>query len=52
MLPARGRGTAWTFGTVNCWPASSKFARDLVQQYYYVSGIKEALATSPKESDG
>jgi hypothetical protein len=22
----------------------SKFARDLVQQYYYVSGIKEALA--------
>ena len=22
---------------------SSKFARDLVQQYYYVSGIKEAL---------
>jgi GT2 family glycosyltransferase len=23
--------------------ASSKFARDLVQQYYYVSGIKEAL---------
>jgi GT2 family glycosyltransferase len=24
--------------------ARSKFARDLVQQYYYVSGIKEALA--------
>ena len=27
----------------------SKFARDVVQQYYYVSGIKEALAT-PEES--
>lgn len=25
----------------------SKFARDLVQQYYYVSGIKEALEESP-----
>jgi hypothetical protein len=24
----------------------SKFARDLVQQYYYVSGIKEALAAT------
>jgi hypothetical protein len=24
---------------------SSKFARDLVWQYYYVSGIKEALAS-------
>ncbi|MEO6835097.1 MAG: glycosyltransferase [Candidatus Tumulicola sp.] len=30
---------------------SSKFARDLIQQYYYVSGIKEALRT-PKEGDG
>jgi GT2 family glycosyltransferase len=30
----------------------SKFARDLVQQYYYVSGIKEALANARKESDG
>jgi GT2 family glycosyltransferase len=29
----------------------SKFARDLVQQYYYVSGIKEALATG-KEGNG
>jgi GT2 family glycosyltransferase len=29
---------------------SSKFARDLVQQYYYVSGIKEAL--SVEESGG
>jgi GT2 family glycosyltransferase len=29
----------------------SKFARDLVQQYYYVSGIKEALITR-KEGDG
>lgn len=29
---------------------ASKFARDLVQQYYYVSGIKEALAR--KEGDG
>ncbi len=26
----------------------SKFARDLVQQYYYVSGIKEALRTQEK----
>jgi glycosyltransferase involved in cell wall biosynthesis len=31
--------------------AESKFARSLVQQYYYVSGIKEALAT-PEESHG
>ncbi|HEY1653847.1 MAG TPA: glycosyltransferase [Candidatus Tumulicola sp.] len=29
----------------------SKFARDLVQQYYYVSGIKEALGPR-KEGDG
>lgn len=29
----------------------SKFARDVVQQYYYVSGIKEALAAR-KEGDG
>ncbi len=32
--------------------ADSKFARDLVQQYYYVSGIKEALATGQNEGDG
>ncbi|HEY5425317.1 MAG TPA: glycosyltransferase [Candidatus Tumulicola sp.] len=30
----------------------SKFARDLVQQYYYVSGIKEALKAQEKDSDG
>ncbi len=34
----------------------SKFARDLVQQYYYVSGIKDALresrGTGNEESDG
>ena len=28
--------------------ATSKFARDLVQQYYYVSGIKDALTTDGK----
>jgi GT2 family glycosyltransferase len=30
----------------------SKFARDLVQQYYYVSGIKEALSAGQEESNG
>lgn len=29
----------------------SKFARDLVQQYYYVSGIKEALASQETQGD-
>ena len=29
---------------------SSKFARDLVQQYYYVSGIKDALKLPPDPS--
>ncbi|MGA8532937.1 MAG: hypothetical protein WB615_02375, partial [Candidatus Tumulicola sp.] len=32
--------------------ANSKFARDLVQQYYYVSGIKEALAPVQEERRG
>ena len=31
--------------------ASSKFARDLVQQYYYVSGIKEALREHVQPND-
>ncbi len=30
----------------------SKFARDLVQQYYYVAGIKEALAAAQRDGDG
>ena len=38
-------------GFLDARAGASKFARDLVQQYYYVSGIKEALA-APDESDG
>lgn len=34
----------WVLGYFDKRSAHSKFARDLVQQYYYVSGIKTALA--------
>ncbi|MDQ2871952.1 MAG: glycosyltransferase [Candidatus Eremiobacteraeota bacterium] len=34
----------WLLGYFDRRAAQSKFARDLVQQYYYVSGIKSALA--------
>jgi glycosyltransferase involved in cell wall biosynthesis len=34
----------WLLGYFDRRAATSKFARDLVQQYYYVSGIKNALA--------
>ena len=33
----------WLLGYFDKRAARSKFARDLVQQYYYVSGIKNAL---------
>lgn len=33
----------WLLGYFDRRAATSKFARDLVQQYYYVSGIKNAL---------
>lgn len=38
-------------GYLDARAADSKFARDVVQQYWYVSGIKEALATR-EGSDG
>jgi glycosyltransferase involved in cell wall biosynthesis len=34
----------WVLGYFDRRAGESKFARDLVQQYYYVSGIKSALA--------
>jgi glycosyltransferase involved in cell wall biosynthesis len=34
----------WVLGYFDRRTADSKFARDLLQQYYYVSGIKNALA--------
>ncbi len=42
--------TRWpaVLGFFDARAGASKFARDLVQQYYYVSGIKEALATGDK----
>ena len=43
--------TPYLLGYFDKRAAESKFARDLVQQYYYVSGIKEALGTR-KEGDG
>ena len=39
----------WLLGYFDRRAADSKFARDLIQQYYYVSGIKTALAE--KEHD-
>ena len=36
-------GMPWLLGYFDSRANESKFARDLVQQYYYVSGIKEAL---------
>lgn len=39
----------WLLGYFDRRTAQSKFARDLIQQYYYVSGIKTALAE--KEHD-
>lgn len=39
----------WLLGYFDRRAADSKFARDLIQQYYYVSGIKNALAE--KEHD-
>jgi len=39
----------WLLGYFDRRAAGSKFARDLIQQYYYVSGIKNALAE--KEHD-
>jgi glycosyltransferase involved in cell wall biosynthesis len=43
--------TPYLLGYFDKRAAESKFARGLVQQYYYVSGIKEALGTR-KEGDG
>ena len=41
----------WTWGGIVGYfdrrAETSKFARDLVQQYHYVSGIKEALGDRP-----
>jgi hypothetical protein len=34
----------WLLGYFDKRAEQSKFARDLIQQYYYVSGIKTALA--------
>jgi hypothetical protein len=34
----------WVLGYFDRRAPRSKFARDLLQQYYYVSGIKNALA--------
>jgi GT2 family glycosyltransferase len=39
----------WLLGYFDRRAAGSKFARDVVQQYYYVSGIKNALASHPKD---
>ncbi len=36
-------GMPWMLGYLDRSADSSKFARDLIQQYYYVSGIKNAL---------
>ena len=38
----------WLLGYFDRRAAVSKFARDVVQQYYYVSGIKSALAVSER----
>jgi glycosyltransferase involved in cell wall biosynthesis len=39
----------WVLGYFDRRAAQSKFARDLIQQYYYVSGIKNALAEKAHE---
>jgi GT2 family glycosyltransferase len=36
----------WLLGYFDRRAAESKFARGLIQQYYYVSGIKQALAST------
>jgi GT2 family glycosyltransferase len=41
----------WLLGFFDHRAADSKFARDLVQQYYYVSGIKQALGEYDGKGD-
>ena len=36
----------WLLGYLDTRAKNSKFARDVVQQYYYVSGIKQALSVA------
>ena len=38
----------WLLGYFDARTADSKFARDLLAQYYYVSGIKEALGSTER----
>lgn len=42
----------WMLGYFDRRAARSKFARDLIQQYYYVSGIKNALEAQDSREDG
>ena len=40
----------WVLGYFDKRAAESKFARDLLQQYYYVSGIKDALGVKEDQT--